>query len=536
MESIFIGGNVLTMDDKNNRAKAVAVDNGKIAVIGDSEEIARLADPGTTIVQLAGRTLIPGFIDTHNHFSITTFSPGYVDCRIPPHHSIPGVLKSIEAAATGTPMGRWLQGFGFSSRAVKEGRGMTRWELDEAAPNNPVCILDSSVHACFANSSALALAGIDRDTPDSPGGQILRDTDGEPNGTLWESAMNPVFSLSIGAYLNYYGDSVTDLVQANCMRHLSFGITSVGDALVTPEAGNMYRRADKDKKLPLAIHQMIGGDRFYDPPEALAAGKISDGQVSDRLRGGTIKLFVDPVFPSYAMFRYTPSGAIEPVGEPNYTQAELDRLVTAAHRRGLQVALHCIGTRAIEMGLNTFENAQRLHPRENPRFRIEHFTLPTLSQIARAGSLGVLVCSQPSFVFAYGDRYLQVAEDMGGNIRSLPFQTMLSAGVRIAASADSPCTPVEPLLGLYAATTRLPRSGGPPTTPEESVSPMDGLRMYTIDAAHAMGRDQETGSLETGKRADMVVLSNDPTEVDPVFIRDIAVEQTYVDGKCLYQR
>jgi predicted amidohydrolase YtcJ len=478
---------------------------------------------------------LPGFIDTHNHFSLTSFSPAYIDCRTPPQQSISGVLKSIEAAAKGAPKGRWLTGYGFGSRSMREARGITRWELDEAAPDNPVCVLDASVHACFANSAALALAGIDRTTPDPPRGRILRETEGEPNGTLWESAMNPMFALSISAYLDRYGDDVPGLVHANCMRHLSYGITGVGDALVTPEVREMYLRADSRNRLPFTVHQMTGGDRFYDPPEKMAAGDIDDGQVSDRLRGGTIKLFVDPVFPSYAMFRYRPSGSVEPVGVPNYSQEEVDRLVTAAHRRGLQVALHCIGTRAIEMGLDAFENAQRLHPRENPRFRIEHFTLPTMSQIDRAGSLGVVVCSQPPFIFTNGGRYLDVVGDMGGDIRILPFQTMLSSGVRVAASADSPCAPVEPLLGLYAAVTRLPRGGGPPIKPEEAVSPIDGLRMYTINAAYAMGRDAETGSLEPGKRADMVVLSNDPTEVDPVFIPDITVEQTYVDGECLYR-
>lgn len=536
MDSVFLGGRVLTMDHYNARAEAVAVDNGKIKAVGDTEEIKKVIGRGTTVVQLEGRALLPGFIDTHNHFSLTSFSPAYIDCRTPPHHSKSGVLKSIEAAAIGAPAGRWLTGYGFGSRAMKDPRGLMRWELDEAAPDNPVCILDSSVHACFANSAALALAGIDRTTPDPSRGRILREKNGEPNGILWESAMNPMFALSINAYMDRCGDDVPGLVHANCMRHLSYGITSVGDALVSPDVGEMYRRVDSLNKLPFTVHQMIGGDRFYDPPEKMAAGDIDDGQVSDRLRGGTIKLFVDPVFPSYALFRYSESGSVEPVGDPNYTQEEVERLVTAAHRRGLQVALHCIGTRAIEMGLDAIEKAQRLHPLENPRFRIEHFTLPTKIQIDRARSLGVVVCSQPPFVFTYGARYLDVVDEMGGDIRILPFQTMLSQGLRVAASADSPCAPVEPLLGLYAAVTRLPRSGGPSIVPEEAVSPMDGLRMYTIDAAYAMGRDAETGSLEPGKRADMVVLSHDPTKVDPLFIRDISVEQTYVDGECVYRR
>jgi len=536
MDLVLLGGNVLAMDNRNTRAEAVAVDNGRITAIGASAEIAKRIGAETTVVHLTGRTLLPGFIDVHNHFSLTTFALGSVDCRVPPQRRITSVLESIAAAAKATLPGRLLWGWGFNIRLIEENRAMTRWELDEAAPDNPVCIMDSSVHACYANSSALALAGINRNSSDPPHGRILRGANGEPNGTLWESAMNPVYALAMGAYLDYYGDAVADLVHANAMRHLACGITSVGDALVTPEAAAMYRLADARKKLPIAVHQMLGGVQFYRPPEEVATGKIDGGHVSDRLRGGTVKIFMDPVFPSYALLRYSSGGRIEPVGEPCYTQDEVNHLVVSSHQRGLQVAIHCLGTWAIEQALAAFEHAQGVHPRETPRFRIEHFTLPTLSQIRRAKSLGVIACTQPPFVFTNGDRYAQTAKEMGGDVRALPFQTMLSEGMIVAASADNPCAPVEPLLGLYAMVTRQPRSGGPPAVPEEAVAPMDGLRMYTISAAHAMDRDSEVGSLEPEKRADMVVLSHDPTAVNPVYIRDVAVEQTYIDGKCLYQR
>ncbi len=536
MEHVLLGGNVLTMDTRNTRAEAVAIDNGRIAAIGANAEIAPCVGPETTVVHLVGRTLLPGFLDPHNHFSLTTFAPVSVDCRVPPHRSLTHVLEAIAAAANAAPRGRWIRGWGFRTRLIQENRAMTRWELDEVAPENPVCIMDGSCHACYANSAALALAGLNRHTPDPAHGQMLRDTNGEPNGTLWERAMNPVHALSLRAYLDHHGDAVADLVYANGRRHLACGITSIGDALVTPEAAEMYRLAEAHHQLPFVLHQMLGGVQFYTPPEEVVTGAIDDGHVSDRLRGGTVKIFMDPVFPRPALLCSHASGQVERLGEPYYTQDEVNRLVVSAHQRGLQVAIHCLGTWAIAQALTAFEHAHRTHPHVIPRFRIEHFILPTGSQIQRAQSLGVVACVQPPFVFTGGDRYVQTAREMGGDVRVLPFQTMLAAGMMVAATSDSPCAPVEPLLGLYAMVTRQTQSGGPPAVPEEAVTPLDGLRMYTINAAYAMGRDSEVGSLEPGKRADMVVLSHDPTAVDAAFIRDITVEQTYVDGQCLYQR
>ena len=375
------------------------------------------------------------------------------------------------------------------------------------------------------------------DTPRTrPHGQILREANDEPSGPLWERGMNLVHALSLRAYIEYYSDAVGDLVYANGIRHLACGITSLGDALVTPEAAQMYQRADTQRKVPFVLHQMLGGMYFYTPPEDVATGIVDDGHISDRLRGGTVKIFMDPVFPQIALIRTPTCGEAEYLGEPNYTQDEVNHLVLKAHERGLQVAIHCLGTWAIEQALNAFEYVQKQHPRSEPRFRIEHFTLPSASQIQRAHSLGVVACVQPPFIFTIGDRYEQMAHDMGGETQAFPFRTMLDAGMMVAATSDSPCAPVEPLLGLYAAVTRQTRrGGGVPAVFEEAIDPLDALRMYTLNAAYAMHRESEVGSLEVGKRADMVVLSHDPTAVEPAFIREIAVEQTYVEGQCLYQ-
>jgi predicted amidohydrolase YtcJ len=320
------------------------------------------------------------------------------------------------------------------------------------------------------------------------------------------------------------------------MRHLACGITCVGDALVTPEVTELYRRAEQSKKLPFVLHQMFGGPHFFASPEPVAMGDIPTDDVSDRLRGGTMKIFMDPVYPRYALLRHQGCDQVEHLGERYYTQEEVDHLVRHAHQRGLQVAIHCLGNWSVEQALHAFERAQREHPHPDPRFRIEHFTVTSPDQMRRAQSLGVIASMQPPFVFQNGDRMTRTAREMGGETRALAFNSMQSAGVLVAASSDSPCAPLEPLLGLYAMVTRRTRRDGTPVSPEEAVTPLEGLRMYTANAAYAMRREHEVGSLERGKRADMVVLSHDPTVVDPTFIRDIAVEQSYVDGRLLYQR
>ena len=536
LDKALLGGNVLTMNEGAPRVEAVGFEKGKIVAAGATAEVSKMVGSDTQVVHLAGRTVIPGFVDPHNHFSFTTFQPVSVDCSVPPHVSINGVLDAIGAAAKSAPPGQWIWGWGFNARAMEGHRRITRKQLDEVAPDNPVTIEDSSVHAAYANTPALRLAGIDRNTPDPDHGQILRDDNGEPDGTLWEEALNSVYNLSLRAHLEQYGDYAVDLVRQNCQRYMAAGITSVGDALVLPDAAEMYRQADMMGKLPFRMHQMLGGDGFFSAPSRVASGDTGDGNVSDRLRGGTMKIFMDPVFPSPALIQEHPHGDHEHIGARYYTQEEADIIVLAAHRRGLQVAIHCLGTWSIEQALNAFEAALKAHPASEPRFRIEHYSLPTLEQIRRTASMGVVSVMQPAFVYTGAVRGQERAEELGGGALVFPFKTMLAEGVTVAASSDFPCAPLEPLTGIYAVVTRKTRLGEGPIVPDEAVTPLEALKMYTLNAAYAMNREHEVGSIETGKRADLAVLSHDPTSVDPDFIREISVEQTYVDGELLHNR
>lgn len=517
----MLGGVVLTMDSRLSRADAVAVRDGKFEAVGASAEIARMAGPETDVLHLAGRALVPGFIDSHNHFSMTVFEPVTVNCRMPPLDSKQAVLDTINAAGQGSPPGRWIMGLGYRSSYFGDQGKPTRWELDEAAGDRPVCIMDASYHACYANSAALELAGIDRDTPDPRMGWIRKNASGEPDGTLWERAMDLVHQPTIRSFVDRYSeDEIAELVRRHAQKHLSHGVTSVGDALVMPESAELYRIADAKSKLPIMVHQMRGGERFFAPPERASRGDFDGDNVSDRLRGGVMKIFMDPVFHGPdASVRHVDHGN-EP-GDIYYSQEEANRLVLAASERGIQVAIYCIGGRAIDQSLNAFEGAIKKHPSTSDlRPRLEHTTYASTEQIERAASMGVILSYQPAFLYSAGER-LHKRTPPGRTL--MPFKTMLDEGVVLAAGSDYPCAPLEPILGLHSMVGRTDRDSGREIAPQEAVSPMDALAAYTRGSAFAVHRDAEVGSLEVGKRADMVVLSHDPTAVEPDYIRDISV-------------
>ena len=533
MDLILLDARVLTLDRSDTRAEAIAVRDGRIAAIGRVVEIEQLAGPDTTVRRIAGRAVVPGFVDPHTHFISSVLEPVSVDCGTPPQDSIASVLDALAAAARVAAPGRWIRGWGFRTRFVREGRAPTRGELDDAAPHHPVCVVDGSVHCAYVNSAALRRAGIDRDTPDPPHGRILRDASGEADGTLWEQAADRVYTLSTRDHIAALGDGIVDLIEDAARRHLALGITSVADALVVPETEAIYRQADAQGKLPMVVHQLLGGEAFFERPDRVLRDGATDGNVSDRLRGGTLKLFMDPMFPSAARIRFHPDGSEERFGGRFYTQDEANEIVLAAHRRGLQVAIHCLGTWSIEQALGAVEHALRARTTEDPRFRIEHFTTPTLDQIRRARSLGVLPVVQPPYMLmrAGGGN---LAADLGGDVRLHPYRTMLEEGIPVAGSSDYPCAPLDPLQGVAVLVTRRGRSGETMGL-DEAVSPMDALRMYTLHGAISMRREHEVGSLEPGKRADLVVLSDDPTSVSPHAIRDIVVRETWVDGRLVYE-
>lgn len=531
----FIGGQVLTLDG-GRRAQAVAVVDGAIAAVGPTSEVGAWIGAGTEVVDLAGRTLIPGFVDPHTHFGMTTFEAVAVDCRIPPLRDKYAVIDAIAAAASAAPTGQWILGLGYSSRNGRTPMELLREDLDAAAPENPVCVVDLSVHCSYANSAAMRLADLTRATPDPEGGQYVRDEHGEAAGTLWERAMDTIYGMSITGLTEAYGEeAVADLVRQNCRRHLSLGITSVADAAVTPEAAHVYRIADRLGRLPMTLHEMRAGAGFFAEPDPVAQHEFLDASPpTERLLGGTMKMFMDPVFPRNAGYQIHPDGTKERVGRPYYQPERAGALAAEASSRGLQVAIHCLGTWAIDIAMDAIGEAIRESADRDQRHRLEHFTMPTYEQIGRAAGMDLTVVTQPSFFYQGGEKTVDRLRDAGVDAPPAPLRRMLDEGVNVALSSDFPCGPLDPLAGISSLVSRQTRGSLEPIAAEEAITAEEALRLYTSAGARAMHRDAEVGTIEVGKRADLVVLTHDPTAVDPTMVREIRVEQTYVEGRRLY--
>ena len=537
MELIMLGGNILTMDGKRSRAQALAINNNKITAIGNNNEIATMANDKTKVVHLRGRTVTPGFIDPHNHFSMTVFEPVSVDSRTPPLKDKKAVLDAISTTASATPKGKWIWGQSYDTRVLKEAEPLTCWELDEAAPDNPVCIMDASYHALYANTAAMAIAGITKNSPDPYKGTIVKNRKGEPTGYLHERAMDSIHQITMRSLIDFHGEEIVgDLVRQNALMHLSHGVTSIGDAQTMPESAELYRLADSQGKLPICVRQLRGGETFFGIPDKVAAGEYDNDNVSDRLRGGTMKIFMDPVFPEFGFFKCHHDGSVSPEGEIYYEQDEVDKLVLDATNNGLQVAIHCIGNRSIEQAVNSFERALNEVPdADKLRLRLDHFMFPTQELIQRAADLPIVISHQSAFLYNIGDVFEQGVKDYGINAPAQPMADMVSAGATIAAGSDFPCASVAPIDGIAAAASRRHVSGRQ-IEPGQAISAEEAISHYTNGSSFAIFRDHEVGSIEVGKRADMVVLSHDPTESHVDHIKDISVEQTYVDGKLVYSK
>lgn len=533
---VLTGGRIATANGR--RAQALAVLGGAIVAVGPSADIAAWTGPRTEVVHLAGRLVTPGFVDPHTHFAVTSFEPVAVDCRMPPLRGKTAVLDAIGAAASAAPAGQWIAGFGYSSWTGSQPSELTRGDLDAVAPDNPVCVTDWSMHCSYANSAALTLAAVSRETRDPDGGSYQRDPDGVPNGVLLERAMDEIYGMSLAGLARVYGDDVVcELIHQNAMRYLALGITTTADAAVTPDAAALYEAADARGRLPLTLHEMRAGSGFFAEPDPRWAGSFpAAASKTGRLRGGTMKMFMDPVFPHSAAYKIHPDGSQERLGRPYYQPDRAAALARDASGRGLNVAIHCLGTWAIDLALDTIEVAARASVSDRQRHRLEHFLTPTAQQITRAAALGITAVVQPAFMYQSGEQMAGRSAELGLDVPTMPLRRMLDEGMLVALSSDFPCGVLDPLLGIFSLVSRQTRGSLDPVAPDQAVSADEALDLYTRAGAEVLHRESEVGTIEVGKRADLVVLSHDLSAIDPGMTREAKVEQTFVDGRRVYDK
>ncbi|MEE9230278.1 MAG: amidohydrolase [Acidobacteriota bacterium] len=519
---VLTGGKVITVDPDDRITQAVAVRGNRIAAVGSESEITRWIGPETQVLNLAGRTVVPGFIDAHNHVEHTAY---FLHLRLnihsPPLASSSAVLEKVVRQAAKIPAGTWIVGQGTYGQPMP-----SREELDRAVPDHPV-VLRWSMHRQVANSSALEASGIDRDTSNPPGGRIERGPDGSPTGILLEA-------FDVLKIPPYPYDEVREAIRRTLADiFLKQGVTSVYALPASGEAVRAFQDLWLNHELPVRVHLNFtaapGHQPLSDVASLLKLG-IHTGWGDDWLKVGAIKIFVDGDAAMSVNYGSQPEAEGD-AGLPRPPE-QLTREVTAAHSAGWQLWLHAIGDRAQDIALDAFEAALETHPRKDHRHRIEHMgiALSGGKALARARRLGVIPV--PTIAFLWADSSVPAGETW------YPLATLLRMGFQPPGNADSAGTQtfsINPMFSIERAVTRKGRTGES-ISPEEAISPMDVIRMHTIYAARAGFEEKTRGSLEPGKLADLVVLSGDPLTAPADEIMKIRADMTMIDGEIRYQR
>jgi predicted amidohydrolase YtcJ len=531
---LFLNGHAITIDDDRPRAEAVAVAHGRVLAVGSDAELRGLRGPRTRVVDLGGRALVPGFHDAHDHMIGFGMQLRMVRADAAAAPDLDAIVAAIAARASETPAGGWIRGAGYDDNKLTPARHPTRHDLDRGAPAHPVFLRHTSGHMAVVNSRALALLGIDRDTPDPSGGRVVRDASGEPTGLLLETAM----VLATRAFHPHALEELVDALDAADDVYVSEGITShteAGLGFLSDLEGVAYRRAVDQGRLRVRSTLMIRAESLVDLAGAegetgfaMTLG-LATGWGDDHLRIGAVKMFSDgSLIGQTAAMRDGYLGDPDNHGLFATPKEALRDWILRAHRSGWQCAVHAIGDLAVEFILDCYEEAQRDAPRADARHRIEHCGLVSDATLARIARLGVVPVPQQRFIGELGDGFLRVLgrERIRGLYRQRSF---LERGVALPGSSDRYVVQGAPLLGIHDAVNQR-TDGGQPFVPEEAITVEQALRAFTLHAAYASFDEGRKGSITPGKLADLVVLGQDPTAIDPMQLRHVPVEATMIDG------
>lgn len=541
-ELLLLNAKVLTMNPRQSSAEAVAIKDGRIIWVGSAAEAKTLFSNAGETLDLGGATVLPGLIDAHAHLMNLGENSLKLDLK--------GVATPEEAArrvkekAATLRSGEWILGWGWD-----EGKWAAQYPthelLTEAAPTNPVFLTGLHGFAAWANKRALLVAGINKDTRDPENGKILREQKtGEPSGVLINRAQDLVTSHIAPLDLESVQIAL-ELAARECLRN---GLTSVHEARVTPIMIRAFREMVKKARLPLRVYAMLDGANASLIDEWLKRGPEIDPQ--HRLTIRSIKVFADGALGSRGAVLFEPySDALDSKGMITTSEASLSDLTGRSLGRGFQVATHAIGDAANHQVLNAYEKALKQRsqassgaPSSAPgdgvrdaRLRIEHAQVLSPADIPRFAQLGVIASMQPTHCtsdMAWAEKRIGVTRVKG----AYAWRSLLKTGARVPISSDFPGETLNPFYGIYAAVTRQDPQGKPDGGwyPEQRMTVEEALRGYTIEAAYAAFEEKQKGSIEQGKLADLIVISNDPTTIEPRELLRTVVLKTFVNGKLVY--
>ena len=526
---LFVNGHVMTGELNQRPASAVAVREGRIVAVGSDSDVKAWNGPSTEVIDLAGRTMAPGFNDSHCHPMYVGFGLQQVNASTPPNVSIADITRRIAERVQETSPGMWVMARGYDQARLAENRHPNRQDLDTVAPDNPVIVVRACGHIAAVNSRALAIAGITRDTPDPEGGTIDRDEHGEPTGVVREAAQTLVRSKIQAPTASQIRDA---LVLAG-KQFLSVGVTSVGEAGIHNSAElEAYQDLARAGELPVRTYLMMMID---DTLEALSQLGIRTGFGDAWLRIGPAKIFLDGSIGGRTARMSQPyEDEDDNLGlwmqDPQLMKSKLK----AAHKAGFQCCAHAIGDAAIELLIQSFEEALEEAPRKNSRHRIEHSSILRPDLLDRIQRIGAIPVPGTSFLYAFKNAYVQ---NLGmDRIRyAYAMRTFFERGIIASASTDAPVVSTSAMIGIQTMVTRRSEEGDE-IWPEERVSLEQAVRAYTYNSAYASFEENIKGTIEPGKLADLVVLETDLRQVKPEELGSVSVDLTISDGIVAYSR
>lgn len=536
-DTIYVNSTVVTVDAENRVAQALAIAGETIQAVGSNEEIRALATADTRVVDLAGKTITPGFIDAHSHLAFAGEKALFQASLDPPPigtvKTVADAIVALTAKAEKTPLGQWVTGMGYDDTLLAEKRHLTRQDLDKVSTRHPVWALHISGHFGVANSMALQLAAITKDTPQPSGGIIRKDeATGEPSGILEEQAMLQVMKLIPPPTL----ENRLVALRAAAADYARHGITTAQNGLTDERSLNVFQEVEKSEALPIRV--VVWPD-FATAQKMIDGGLKVDWSHSHKLKLGAAKTFADGSIQGYTGYLTQPyhspfHGDPAYRGYPIMPREQLTELVTTLHKAGFQLAIHGNGDAAIDDLIAAYRQAQQVAPRADARPIIIHAQMARDDQLDATKELGMI----PSFfvlhTYYWGDRHRDLFLGPQRAARISPTRSALDRGIPFTIHTDTPVVPMEPLRLMWAAVNRL-STGGKEIGPEQRIGPLDALRAITIDAARQYFQERTLGSLEPGKLADFVILSANPL-TQPATIKDIEVLETVVGGKTVYKK
>lgn len=521
---VLYNAHIITVDRAAPRAQAVAIDGDRIVAIGTNTDIRALARRGTRSIDLGGKTVVPGFIDSHSHPASAGLQHlRSVDADL---RSIVAIQAAIRERASRTPKGNWVLGFKYDDTKTSEGRFLTRDDLDAAAPDHPVSVVHRGGHSAYVNSQAMMRAGVTDQMPDPAGGKFDRDAAGRMTGRVLENAVDVFDRVIPSTATRADFQSGVKLISKMLAKA---GVTSVTDAYGTPGDLQAYQDAHQAGELGTRVYCMIGSTAIDD---MIAAG-VRTGFGNEWVRIGAMKSTCDG-----SISERTARLSQAYVGRPDdfgMIVAEADALYPAAkkaHDAGWQIGIHANGDVAIGMVLGLYERLQRENPRRDPRFRIEHCTVINPGLVQRIKALGVIPNPFSTYVYFHGEKMRYYGEERTRSMFAV--RSFLDAGIPVTQTSDYPPGPFEPMMALQSSVTRADIKGKV-WGPNQRITVEEAIRVGTINGAHASFEEDIKGSLEAGKLADLVVLGRNPLREDPMTLITIPIERTMVGGRWIYE-